>query len=179
MSTFQKTQEKGDLRMKRYTLLLLALLLASPFGQAEPSVTLAATPAAPTTPATLIADAPQQGAAPQALATTLVMAMDRILPGTTEDKVKALLPEETRAVLNLYLSGQIRQWYFRQDRPGAIFLIEASSVEDAQKTVDELPLSKAGLLAYDLIPVGPYIPLATLLTTNTGADKAAKKKRRK
>lgn len=111
----------------------------------------------------------------QAIAPQMVLAMDRILPGTTEDKIKARLPEEARAVLNLYLTGQVRQWYFRQDRPGVVFLLEADSVESAQAMVDALPLSKAGLLAYDLIPIGPYIPLATLLNP-PAPTKPAKKK---
>ncbi|MGH8494493.1 MAG: hypothetical protein ACRERR_15500 [Moraxellaceae bacterium] len=111
----------------------------------------------------------------QAIAPQLVLAMDRILPGATEAKIKALLPDEARAVLNLYLTGQVSQWYFRQDRPGVVFLLKADSVESAQAMVDALPLSKAGLLAYDLIPVGPYIPLATLLNP-APASKPSKKK---
>ncbi len=110
-----------------------------------------------------------------AIAPQMVLAMDRILPGATEDKIKALLPEEARAVLNLYLTGQVRQWYFRQDRPGVVFMLEAGSVESAQAMVDALPLSKAGLLAYDLIPIGPYIPLATLLKPASPAKTGKKK----
>lgn len=104
-----------------------------------------------------------QGAAPVVSTPRLVLAMDRILPGTTEDKVKARLAEEVRAVVNLYLAGHIRQWYFRQDRPGAVFILEVEHLEEAEKLVESLPLSRAGLIAYDLVPLGPYVPLATLL----------------
>ncbi len=104
-----------------------------------------------------------QGAAPVVSTPRLVLAMDRILPGTTEDKVKARLGEEVRAVVNLYLAGHIRQWYFRQDRPGAVFILEVEHLEEAEKLVESLPLSRAGLIAYDLVPLGPYVPLATLL----------------
>lgn len=121
------------------------------------------------------ADNNQPAPPPQAIAPQMVLAMDRILPGATEDKVKALLPDEARAVLNLYLTGQVRQWYFRQDRPGVVFLLEAQSVESARAMVDALPLSKAGLLAYDLIPIGPYIPLATLLNPPAPAKTGKKK----
>lgn len=122
-----------------------------------------------------LADNNPPSPANQAIAPQMVLAMDRILPGATEDKVKAMLPDEARAVLNLYLTGQVRQWYFRQDRPGVVFMLEAESLESAQAMVDALPLSKAGLLAYDLIPIGPYIPLATLLNPPAPA-KAGKKK---
>lgn len=143
--------------MKKTIALLLACL-------ATPVLADPVTPGPATTPAAT-ADKPQ------AIAPQMVLAMDRILPGSTEDKIKALLPEEGRAVLNLYLAGQIREWYFRQDRPGAIFLLEADSLEAAQATLDALPLSKAGLIAYDLVPVGPYIPLATLLKPAAPAKK--------
>lgn len=135
---------------------ILALLLGCICGLA----------AAETTPA----DSPAQIIQPR-----LILAMDRILPGATESKVKALLPEEARAVLNLYLAGQVQQWYFRQDRPGVVLMLSADSVESAQALVDSLPMSKAGLLAYDLVPVGPYIPLATLLNQATPSKPAKKK----
>lgn len=134
--------------MKGIALLLLAL--ASPLARAD---TPAGQPASP-------ADG---GTAVNTSSSHLVLALDRILPGATEDRLKALLPDETRAVLDLYLAGRIHEWYFRQDRPGAVFLIEADSVEAARALLAGLPLSKAGLIDYDLVPVGPYIPLATLL----------------
>jgi len=106
---------------------------------------------------------PLASAAGSANGTVLVLAMDRILPGATESALKGLLPQEARAVLNLYLLGSIRQWYFRQDRPGAVFIVEASSQDNARQLLNDLPMVKAGLVAFDLIPIGPYIPLATLL----------------
>lgn len=135
-------------------LFLPALLVALPL-HAE---TLNAPAAASTTLPSVT-----QGAAPQAVMPRQVLAMDRILPGTTEDKVKALLNDEVRALVNLYLGGKIRQWYFRQDRPGAILILEVGSLEEAEKLVADLPLTRTGLLAYDLIPIGPYIPLATMI----------------
>lgn len=138
--------------MTRWPLLLL-LTLALPL-QAETTDALAA--------ATTQAPA-MQGAAPQSVAPRQILAMDRILPGATEDKIKSLLSDEARAVVNLYLAGNIRQWYFRQDRPGAVLILETDSMEEAEKLVGSLPLTRSGLLAYDLIPIGPYIPLATMI----------------
>ena len=115
-----------------------------------------------------------QGAAPQVIAPRQVLALDRILPGTTEDKVKALLPDEVRALVNLYLGGKIRQWYFRQDRPGAVLILEVGDMDEAERIVGSLPLTRSGLLAYDLVPIGPYVPLATLLPP----EPAGKRKKR-
>lgn len=142
--------------------LLLSLVAAMPLH--------AETTPAPETPAAITAaqefvshPLAAQGAAPQAVQAHQILAMDRILPGATEDKVKALLNDEVRAVVNLYLGGKIRQWYFRQDRPGAILVLEVDNQEEAEKLLAGLPLSRAGLLAYDLIPIGPYVPLATMI----------------
>lgn len=115
------------------------------------------------------------GNTPQIIKPRLILAMDRILPGATENEIKARLPEEARAVLNLYLAGQVQQWYFRQDRPGVVLLLQVDSEDGAQTLVDSLPMSRAGLLAYDLVPLGPYIPLATLLHPPAPAKPAKKK----
>lgn len=144
-------------------LVLLALLVASP--------TLAASDPSPDSPKPSASDSAQPRAAPA----RLWLAMDRILPGATEDRLKSRLNAETRAVLNLYLAGHVRDWFFRQDRPGVVLLLEADSAEQARQLLATLPLTQAGLLAYDLIPLGPYVPLATLLTTDSPTHSPKKK----
>ncbi|MFP5429919.1 MAG: hypothetical protein ACLGHE_02920 [Gammaproteobacteria bacterium] len=148
----------------KHLIALLPLLATLPVSAWAESST---PPPATTTVAT-------QGAAPQVVAPRQVLALDRILPGTTEDKVKALLPDEVRALVNLYLGGKIRQWYFRQDRPGAVLILEVGDMDEAERIVGSLPLTRGGLLAYDLIPIGPYVPLATLLPP----EAAGKRKKR-
>lgn len=105
------------------------------------------------------------------------LALDRILAGATEERIKSLLQDETKAVLNLYLAGIIDTWWFRQDRPGAIFLVNAKDANEARHYLEQLPLAKEGLIDYDLIPIGPYIPLATLIPPEV--EKGRKKKTRK
>lgn len=164
--------------------LLLPLLGALPAWADDASTSTSASTADSGQPAASAASAPDINAAnllPQAASagsangTVLLLAMDRILPGATEAAIKGLLPQETRAVLNLYLLGSIRQWYFRQDRPGAVFIVEASSQDNARKLLDDLPLAKAGLVAFDVIPIGPYVPLATLLQKEPGSGRKGKK----
>lgn len=123
------------------------------------------TPATPSSPleVSLTSASAEQEQPPQVIVPRQVLAMDRIQPGATEDKLKALLPDEVRAIVNLYLGGKIRQWYFRQDRPGAILILEVGSMEEAERVIGSLPLTRSGLLAYDLIPIGPYVPLATMI----------------
>jgi len=158
---------RRTLRALGLTLLTLAArpALADPVAATAPMAASASpAPLASSGPDIVTANLlPIAASAGTANGTVLVMAMDRILPGATESGLKALLPQEARAVLNLYLLGSIRQWYFREDRPGAVFIMEASSLDNARLLLDDLPMVKAKLVAFDLIPIGPYIPLAVLL----------------
>jgi hypothetical protein len=174
-------------------LLVLTISLLAQLARAETASTTTPGPAA--TPvlvaaATTAATAPPASAGPvdgspatlpsaaaPAPATTpgLVMAMDRLLPGATDSKIKPLLADEARAILNLYLAGTVREWYFRQDRPGAVFILDTSA-DNARRLLGELPLVKAGLVSFDIIPIGPYIPLATLLRHDEPARKAKARK---
>lgn len=135
-------------------LVLLGALLLAATGVAEE-----ASPAAASGPTNPVAAGNDTGSARN----IRILALDRILPGAKEERLKTLLPEEAKAVLNLYLSGVIHDWWFRQDRPGAVFLLEAHSVDDARRILGQLPLAREGLIDYDLVPVGPYIPLATMI----------------
>lgn len=41
--------------------------------------------------------------------------------------------------------------------------MECESLNEAQNLIDELPLIKESLIAFDLIPLGPFEPLEVLL----------------
>lgn len=66
------------------------------------------------------------------------------------------LDAEVRAAWKNYASGTYREMLIRQDAPGVVLMVEAESPEAARNIVDTLPLSKAGLLAFDVIPLGPF-----------------------
>lgn len=151
-------------------ILLASLMAIMPLATQAESVA-----PAPAEPAPVTHQAITQGAAPQVVKPRQVLALDRILPGTTEDKVKALLGDEVKALVNLYLGGKIQQWYFRQDRPGAILILEVSDMDEAERIVGSLPLTRSGLLAYDLVPIGPYVPLATLIPPEPAGNKRKKR----
>ena len=91
-----------------------------------------------------------------------ILAIDKILPGATAEKIQPLLQEEARHAWDAYLKEIIREIYFRKDRSGAVLMLECASVEEARKYVDKLPLVKAGLVDFNLIPLGPFIPFGAL-----------------
>jgi hypothetical protein len=84
------------------------------------------------------------------------------IPPTAEQR-EAILPKEVPHTLQLYLDGVIEQFWFRTDRPGVFFLMNADSVDAARATVESLPLARAGLMKFELTPVGPLAPLGRLL----------------
>lgn len=50
----------------------------------------------------------------------------------------------------------MRDIYFRQDRPGVAIFLECASVEEAKAVLAELPLVVAGLIEFEIIPLGAF-----------------------
>jgi hypothetical protein len=92
-----------------------------------------------------------------------VFAIGSITKKPTPEQQAEIMPKEVPDTLRLYLDGKIEQFWFRQDRPGVIFYMQAESVEAAKAAVDKLPLTEAGLMTFELIPVGPLAPLGRLI----------------
>ena len=109
-------------------------------GSAVPSVAI------PKTTEVLVILTPRQGVAPQ--------------------QVMAVIPQEIRATVKLYLDGKIRQWYLRGDGKGVVFLVDAKTEDEARALMETLPLAKEHLMDHQYIPVGPLMPLRAL---NPGA----------
>jgi hypothetical protein len=111
------------------------------------------------------ASAPAQGSASRRLPdvpTTRMLAIGRLTPGTTPRELGAVLPEEVRDTVKLYLSGKIDQWYVRKDQTGVVFILNITDADEARRTLAQLPLGRAKLMEFDLIPLGPLSPLAAL-----------------
>ncbi|HKV24121.1 MAG TPA: hypothetical protein VJN93_05975 [Candidatus Acidoferrum sp.] len=98
--------------------------------------------------------------------TTAVLVIETPRPGVTPQQIMAVIPEEIRATLKLYLDGKIREWYSRGDGKGVVFLVDARSEEEASAIMETLPLAKEHLMEHQYIPVGPLMPLKAL---NPGA----------
>ncbi|SAK45357.1 hypothetical protein AWB81_00372 [Caballeronia arationis] len=92
-----------------------------------------------------------------------VFAVGTIINPLTPEQQQQIMPKEVPDTLQLYLDGKIEQFWFRQDRPGVIFLMNVASVDEAKTAVSELPLSEGGFMTFELTPVGPLAPLARLI----------------
>ncbi|HTH61109.1 MAG TPA: hypothetical protein VL689_13245 [Paraburkholderia sp.] len=92
-----------------------------------------------------------------------VLAIGSLAGELTPAQQQEIMPREVPATLQLYLDGKIEQHWFRADKPSVVFLMSSDSVDDAQATLSTLPLVEAGLMTFDLMPVGPLAPLGMLI----------------
>src|SRR5438270_6956799 len=91
--------------------------------------------------------------------TTGVMVILTVKAGVTREQVMAVMPAEIRQTVQLYLNGQIREWYSRADGRGAVFLLDTADVAEAHTIMDGLPLAKQDIMDHEYIAVGPLLPL--------------------
>jgi hypothetical protein len=94
---------------------------------------------------------------------TGVFALLKAKPGVPRERIMAIMPAEIRATVQLHLDGKIREWYSREDGRGAVFLLNATDVAEAESIMESLPLAKEHLLDHEYIPVGPLMPLRLLV----------------
>ena len=91
-----------------------------------------------------------------------IIAFDRFKPGVTLETVKPFLREEVANVWRLWKAGIVRENYARADEPGVVIVFECDSVATARRHIDDFPLSKAGLLEWQLIALDAPLPLEFL-----------------
>jgi hypothetical protein len=92
-----------------------------------------------------------------------VLAIGRGVKPLTDEDRKQIMPKEVPHTLQLYLEGKIEQFFFTEDKPGVVFLMNAASLDEAKATISALPLAAGGFLAYEFLPVGPLKPLGMLI----------------
>jgi hypothetical protein len=94
-----------------------------------------------------------------------VIVLLTVKAGVTRERVMAVMPDEIRATVQLYLSGKIREWYSRGDGRGVVFLLDTREVAEARTIMEGLPLGKEKLMDQEYIAVGPLLPLGLLMTS--------------
>src|SRR5215469_9651290 len=94
---------------------------------------------------------------------TAVLVIQTPRQGVTPAQIMAVIPDEIRATVKLYLDGKIREWYSRGDGKGVVFLVDAKTEDEARAFMEALPLAKEHLMDHEYIPVGPLVPLRALL----------------
>ena len=126
-----------------------AVIAAAVFGFATAAHTQTA---APPSAATVMRTTP----------TTRILAIGHLAATFRPGVSQPIMPQEVRDTVELYLNGKISEWYVRKDKPGVVFILDMTDVDAARSLLATLPLSKAGQLDFDLIPLGPLAPLSIL-----------------
>lgn len=91
-----------------------------------------------------------------------ILAFDRFKPGVTMQDINPYLPEEVSNVWRLWKAGIVRENYARADQPGVVIVFELPSAEAAKTYTDDFPLSKAGMLEWEFIPLQIPLPIEAL-----------------
>jgi muconolactone delta-isomerase len=91
-----------------------------------------------------------------------ILAMEVEVKGVKPEQFQPYLKEEAQYVWELYQSGVIRELYFRGDRSEAVLMLECADANEAQQILAFLPLVKAGLITFDVVPLVPYPGFARL-----------------
>ena len=91
-----------------------------------------------------------------------ILAMEIETEGVTSEQFMPHLKSEAKRVWELYQDGTIREFYFREDRSEAILILECADASEARQTLESLPMVKAGLITFDIIPLVPYPGIARL-----------------
>lgn len=92
-----------------------------------------------------------------------LLALECDIPGIADDRfTEELLREEAARAWELQQQGVIRELYFRADRQAAVLVLECDSVETTRGILSTLPLVRAGLIAFEVIPLVAYPGFARL-----------------
>ena len=94
-----------------------------------------------------------------------ILAIEKEAEGVTIEDFEPHMKAEAMRAWELYQSGVFREIYFTKgDDPIAVIMLECASVEEAKKALDTLPLVKAGLISFELMPLVAYPGFARLFS---------------
>jgi muconolactone delta-isomerase len=91
-----------------------------------------------------------------------ILTLEHEIPGATAEQFQQHSNNEARKVWEYHQAGIIRELYFRADQNEAVLVLECASVMEAQETLATLPLVKAGLISFEVIPLKAYPGFARL-----------------
>ena len=87
--------------------------------------------------------------------TTKVLAIGSWTAKATPEARLPIMPSEARDTMRLQLAGKIDEWFAKADG--------LTDPAEAHRLLEKLPLGQAGMMTFELIPVGPLWPLGLLL----------------
>ena len=96
--------------------------------------------------------------------TTKILAIGHLTEKALNETERGpVMVNEVPATVRLYLDGKIEQWWIKPDLSGVVFILNLTDTKEAHEILEKLPLGVAGMMTFDLIPLGPLAPLRMLL----------------
>jgi muconolactone delta-isomerase len=80
---------------------------------------------------------------------------DLFAKGAPADFQQLLQQEQARS-RSAYAEGWLRQIWLRQTGNGAVAIVEAASLEEAEALLKDFPMYRAGYLETEIVPLAPY-----------------------
>jgi len=94
------------------------------------------------------------------------LALEHGLPGATHEQFQQYAVPEARKAWELHQAGMIRELCFRADHNEAVLVLECGTIYDAEAILATLPLVRAGLIEFELIPLKAYPGFERLFSEN-------------
>ena len=96
------------------------------------------------------------------------LAIGHARSGVRWEHVAPYVGVEARRVWELHETDRVREFYLRADRrPGVVLVLESDDLAEAEQLVAALPMVKAGLLDFEVIPLRPHMGFRELFADPT------------
>ena len=107
-----------------------------------------------------------------------ILVLPKPVEGVRREALEEHADAEIQAVWNLYAQGIIREYYVRASEPGrVVLLLECADAEEAQAALATLPFAQRHLIAFDVIPLAPFVGLTRLFRAGALAEGTSGKER--
>ncbi len=94
-----------------------------------------------------------------------ILAIERALEAPDDEFTPELAAAEAFRAWQLHQDGVIRELYFRADETSAVLVLECAGVEEAKSILASLPLVRAGLIDFEVVPLRAYPGFARLFAS--------------
>lgn len=91
-----------------------------------------------------------------------ILAIEKEIPGVDYSKFAPHITAEALRAWELIQANVLREIYREQDAWRHVLVFECATLGEAQAALDSLPLVREGLIAFELIALGPYPGFARL-----------------
>lgn len=86
-----------------------------------------------------------------------ILALEKEVAGVVESQfTEEILRAEAAKAWELYRAGVVREIYFTADTHEAVLVLECGSAAEARTHLGDLPLMKAGLIDFKIMPLVQY-----------------------